>query len=109
VVAIGGVGPGEVLGHPCEVRILLAHDGRMRRCWLGGRLTRVGRFCDVYSFWIATFWIAAFAHALLDEVLGYGLECDAGLEASYVLDIGFYYAGDDGVDDLERGKSVEDW
>jgi hypothetical protein len=43
----------------------------------------------------------------LDEVLGYGLEYDSGLEASYVPDIGFYYAGDDGVNDLERCKSVE--
>jgi hypothetical protein len=43
----------------------------------------------------------------LNEVLGYGLECDAGLEASYVPDIGFYYAGDNGVKDLELCKSVE--
>lgn len=59
-------------------------------------LTEIRRFGDVCTLRVATF-----VDALLDEVLGYGLEGDAGLEAHNVPDVGPHHAGEDGINDLE--------
>lgn len=81
---------------------VLAYHGRVQRRHSVRRLTEVGRFGDVYTLRVATL-----VHALLDEILGYGLERYAGLEASYVPNIGLYHAGEDRVDDLQGRKSGE--
>jgi hypothetical protein len=67
-----------------------------------GGLTEI--WCFGYAYALR---VAAFVNTLLNEVLCYGLKCDASLETCYVPYIRFHHVSEDGIDNLECSKRCE--